>query len=581
MIVCSRCGFQNEDSDTFCGSCASFLEWEGQKVKAEAPAPEPEPEPEPEAESRQGIIERVKEVIGLGDDSNAAAANGHTGAVDDAPVEEAPAEEAEPEVATPGAVSAPVVGGGLSGMAGQTLAPAGAPAAPTGSVTSTVTASPEPSAPMAAPPAPSVPAAASVPASALSSSTTIEADRPAVTTETPVAAPSAPEPAAPQTIGAEMKTSPEAPAASPPVAAPPAPAVSSPPAAASPPSTPPATPPAAGGLTSPGAPQRTTSAVAPGAPVRPQPTPAGSGAQANGGAGPAGPGPVAPAAVQPQAVKPTAVKNRPAPKKAAPVREINPGDKICGQCGEGNDPVRKFCRRCGASLVEATVYKLPWYRALWRRMTTRQHKQAGARPKLRRRMFGGSGGWLSSWLLRLIVLAIIVLVVLSFVGPVHKSWRKTEKRYYHNVINLVHPTYHEFFARNASASTAAAGHPALFAVDGEKNTSWQSNGKTTGQSLVVTFPQTADIAKVGFDIGDQDTPQSFQTEPRPEKVQIVFQGQKPVTKTLTLNDAPGFQTFNVTAKGSTGFTMNIESVYAATGTGQNVSIAELEFFTKS
>ena len=69
MIVCSRCGFHNEDSDTFCGSCASFLEWEGQKVAAQAPAPapQPEPEPEPETEAHVGIIDRVKEVIGIGD----------------------------------------------------------------------------------------------------------------------------------------------------------------------------------------------------------------------------------------------------------------------------------------------------------------------------------------------------------------------------------------------------------------------------------------------------------------------------------------------------------------------------------
>lgn len=560
MIVCSRCGFQNEESDTFCGSCASFLEWEGQKVKAEAPEPEPEPEPEAEPESRQGIIERVKEVIGLGDDDNGAAGNGRAGSVAAAPVAEAPEPEPEPEVVTPGAVAAPVAGGGLSGMAGPARPANGSPTAPATSVTSTVTATPEPAASMAVPAAPSVPAAASVP----SASSAVAADRPAATDAVVTAPPAPAEP-----LVAEMKVAPEAPASAPPVAAP-----------AVPSSAPPATTPTAGGLSAPGGQQRTTSAVAPGAPVRPQPAPTSPAAPANGGTGPGGPGPVAPAAVQPQAVKPMAVKARPAPKKAAPTREINPGDKICGQCAEGNDPVRKFCRRCGGSLVEATVYKLPWYRALWRRMTSRKHKQAGARPKLRRRMFGGTGGWLSSWLLRLIVLAIIVMVVLSFVGPAHKSLRKTEKRFYHNAVNLVHPTYHQFFARNASATSTAAGHPALLAVDGERNTSWQSTGKTTGQSLVVTFPQTTDIAKVGFDIGDQDTPQSFQTEPRPAKVQIVFDGTS-YKRTLTLNDAPGFQTFTVSAKGATGFTMTIESVYAATGTGQNVSIAELEFFTKS
>jgi hypothetical protein len=296
---------------------------------------------------------------------------------------------------------------------------------------------------------------------------------------------------------------------------------------------------------------------------------------------PGGPGPVAPAPVQPQAVQPTAVKGRPVAKKAPSVREINPGDKICGQCGEGNDPARKFCRRCGASLVEAAVFKLPWYRALWRRMTHRQQKQAGARPKMRRRAFGGAGGWLTNWVTRLVVLAIVVVVVLSFVGPYHKTLKRRETRYYHNVVNLVHPTYNQYFAHSATASSSAPGHPPILAVDGQKNTSWQTNAKTTGQYLVVSFPSTVNIAKVGFDIGDQDTPQAFQTEPRPAQVEFVFEGAQRLVKVIHLKDVAGFQTFTLTTKGSNSFTMFIQSVYPATGSGQNVSVSELEFFTKS
>ena len=71
MIVCTRCGFQNEDSDTFCGSCAGFLEWSGEKVARGGPrgrhpsrAPTPEPEEEPD---RAGFIDRVKDRMGIGD----------------------------------------------------------------------------------------------------------------------------------------------------------------------------------------------------------------------------------------------------------------------------------------------------------------------------------------------------------------------------------------------------------------------------------------------------------------------------------------------------------------------------------
>ena len=37
MIVCRKCGYQNDDADGFCGSCGSFLEWTGEKVKPKIP----------------------------------------------------------------------------------------------------------------------------------------------------------------------------------------------------------------------------------------------------------------------------------------------------------------------------------------------------------------------------------------------------------------------------------------------------------------------------------------------------------------------------------------------------------------
>jgi len=37
MIVCRKCGFHNADSDDFCGSCGSFLEFTGEKVAVKVP----------------------------------------------------------------------------------------------------------------------------------------------------------------------------------------------------------------------------------------------------------------------------------------------------------------------------------------------------------------------------------------------------------------------------------------------------------------------------------------------------------------------------------------------------------------
>ena len=591
MIVCTRCGFENEDSDTFCGSCAGFLEWEGQKVAEEVPEPEPEPEPEPAIE-HVGLIERVKEAIGLGDD---------TGASPDGPSAE-PATEAEPAVAAaepaptapapapapaqPAPVAAPVATAATGAPTAPPASPATGAAGPPGGPTPPATgAAPVTERTAMAERATPAPTAAPTPPAPTQSAP------PERTAAAPAAAAAAPpQGAAPESRAGETPApgmgAPGAPAAaSAPAAMGTAPAASAPPPSATAPPPPPPQP---------AAPERpiptAPTPAQPAAPVRPAPTaaipaqplaqerPAPSAPAATPAA--AAPSP-ATAPVQPEAVKPSAVKTRPAVKKAAPTRVINPGDKICGQCGEGNDPVRRFCRRCGASLNEAVVFSLSWYKRAWRRLTHRKQRVAGERPRNRRRAIGGAGpGWLTSWVTRIIALAIIVFVVLTFVGPAKKPIRHRLSTWYHDVANVIHPTYNQIHPITASASTSAPGHPPALLIDGVSNTSWESNGKGAGQVVIIRLAKAADIDKIGFLIGDTDSPQAYLTEPRPDQIRVSFNGTKPYQKTITLKDTGAFQTFGVSAKETTAFSVTILSVYPS-GQGHDVSITEVEIFSKS
>ncbi len=67
MIVCKKCGFNNADADTFCGSCGAFLEWTGEKVVPPALA-EPVPETPAAAEParRGGFMALVQQVTAIG-----------------------------------------------------------------------------------------------------------------------------------------------------------------------------------------------------------------------------------------------------------------------------------------------------------------------------------------------------------------------------------------------------------------------------------------------------------------------------------------------------------------------------------
>ncbi len=498
MIVCTKCGFQNEDTDTFCGSCAAFLEWSGERVEHEEAEPEPQPEPEPGPQPEQsGFIDRVKDRMGIGEprqDGEAAPAPATAPAQDPAP--------------------APVGAGGP---------PAASPAGP-----------------------------AVVPA-------------PASTPVVPAAS--------------------AAPAATPAPVSPTAARSATPPLVSPPPPVPPAGPAPLDAM----------------APTPPQGTPGVETGERPGAA--AGVGAVAAAAatttepnhtetpppVQPGAVKPTAVSNRPAPKtRTAPTRVVNPGDLVCGQCGEGNEPHRKFCRRCGASLQRAAVFYLPWYKRWWRSLTTKKSKAAGDRPRSKRRAFGGSGrGWVVSWLGRILGIAIVVLVVLSFSGPWHNALHNREERYYHDVIGAVHPNYTAVHPLSAAATSSARGHPPGFAIDGAVNTSWQTNGANPlGQSLLIRLASPTNLDKIGFLNGDQDTPQAYLTEPRPELIHMTFLSKptpghttKPYSKSVTLKDTASFQTFTLDAKDVSSITITIGSVYES-NQGTHAAIAEVELFVK-
>jgi hypothetical protein len=259
---------------------------------------------------------------------------------------------------------------------------------------------------------------------------------------------------------------------------------------------------------------------------------------------------------------------------------VNPGDLVCGQCGEGNDPGRRFCRRCGASLQQAVVFTLPWYTRWWRRLTTRKTRQAGDRPKVRRRAFGGSGpGWLTSWVTRIIALAIVVFIILTFFGPWQHTLKHRISRYYHDVVNVVHPTYNPVHALSAVATSSFPGHPASNAIDGDSNTSWWTGGRGTGvgQRLVIRFGSATNVDKIGFLNGYQDNPGSFLTVGRPASVRLQFLGKHPYTKTLNLKDSQSFQSYTIKAKAATEVFITILSVNSS-AQSPHAAIAEVEFF---
>jgi hypothetical protein len=237
-------------------------------------------------------------------------------------------------------------------------------------------------------------------------------------------------------------------------------------------------------------------------------------------------------------------------------------------------------------LQQAVIFALPWYTRWWRRLTTRKTRQAGDRPRLRRRAFGGSGpGWLTSWVTRVLLLAVAVFVILSLIGPWHHTIRHRINTWYHDVVNVVHPTYNPVHPDSAVATSSAPGHPAALAIDGISTTSWWTGGRGigVGQSLVLGLGNPTNVDKIGFLIGDQDSNGQFLAQGRPSQVLLRFLGAHPYSRSLTLKDSPQFQSYTISAKDAARLIITIETAETAQPAprGTHVAMAEVELFKKS
>jgi hypothetical protein len=445
VIVCKQCGHHNEDSDTFCGSCGKFLEWTGERIAVVQPEPEPPaPEPEPEP-ARLGLIDRVKQAVGIEEAAPQAAA------------------PAEPEPVAP----PPVVRAVPVSSAAPTLASARGGGDVPG---------PGPAMTVASPPAAS--ASASEPVLAV--------------------------------VGAPLAAAP--------------------------------------------APTTVTPAEEP-------------------------------ISRRPISVAPTTTRARSAPRTMEAPTRRHPGDLICGQCGEGNDPVRHFCRRCGNSLDEALTVRLPWYRRFFNKIFGVRTREAGWRPSRVGPPNVMGGVWR---IIRLAIGALIVLALLAFllVPGFHNLVVDRATSTFTAIRKVVHPNYEPVTPVGASATTAVAGHAPMLAIDGYSNTYWAALASDHAPVLVVRFSGLQDIAAVVFRSGSSgsapaDAPN---LQPRPHVLHLVFSNGYATDVTLNDDTTQTQSTLlpDGTAKQVSYVEIHVQSFYApAAAAASSVAITEVEFRTKN
>ncbi|HEY1832095.1 MAG TPA: hypothetical protein VGG38_17810 [Acidimicrobiales bacterium] len=232
-------------------------------------------------------------------------------------------------------------------------------------------------------------------------------------------------------------------------------------------------------------------------------------------------------------------------------------------------------------MADAVRFKESWWQRVRRHWRERKVHVVGSRPGVGRHGVARPG-WLTSWITRILAVIVVLFLIALFVGPFKKSLRGDLTNWTHNVGAFVHPTYNPVHPIGAVASSAAPDHAAALAIDGESNTSWETNSGAScvGQTLTMKLAQRENIAKMGFLNGDQDNSNSYLTDARLELVHVAFNGSPTTSEDLNLADTSSFQSFGAKSIKTTSIVLTITSIYPS-AVGHTCALAEVEFFTKS
>lgn len=268
--------------------------------------------------------------------------------------------------------------------------------------------------------------------------------------------------------------------------------------------------------------------------------------------------------------------------KAAPVRrtaghDLRPGDRICGQCGTGNQPVRKFCARCGENLAEAEIVATPW----WRRLVRRRARtvKAGTRPRK-------PGSTRSRTALRQIsrkirVVVALVLMVGGFLyglyppfrGYVNDNVLAAKQAVFglaDKALSPVHPS-------SVTANEQVTGHPGQLAVDEFNNTYWLApwNGSQAPQvpTLTLGLANTTILRKMIITIGAAG---NYTSQDRPAIVELSYSNRE--NEFVTLQDTAKPQQFTLLhGVGVNSVQIRVLQVFPAQGS-TDVAVTEIELF---
>lgn len=291
----------------------------------------------------------------------------------------------------------------------------------------------------------------------------------------------------------------------------------------------------------------------------------------------------------PEEVVPQRVPERVAAvTKTKSTRRLQPGDLVCGQCGQGNPPTRKFCNRCGEELSTAEVVQAKWYSRLkfWRRRPNTV--DAGARPGRQGAPRDKKAATYSAYRkMRAVAVSILLVMAMLYVivpglrtnvnrvvSPPVDGVRNWASEKWHGLTNTTE-TIPPF---SADASSALRGHPADLAFDDVTNTYWAAPWTPKNEPFLgIRYKEAQTLVAVVVHPGAQDGDSAAQFL-RP--AELVIRYGSGVTDTVAV--PPDGDAITVTLSNASTFRaarITVSKVYPKEGL-KNVAISEIELKRK-
>ncbi|MEV5957021.1 discoidin domain-containing protein [Streptomyces sp. NPDC051987] len=273
--------------------------------------------------------------------------------------------------------------------------------------------------------------------------------------------------------------------------------------------------------------------------------------------------------------------------RTAPTRRLQPGDLVCGTCGEGNPSSRSFCSRCGASLVEAVLVKQPWWRKFVPRRGPRVVRLAPAegpgRADGRSAAHLAQPGFDPKSALRQVYRKgrVVVAVALLCGGTLYGTYppfrhtvdsraRSLKARVTGAVAHDLSPIH----AVSVTANASEHGHPALNAADELLDTYWLAPWSTSAEpALTLKFAHRVTLMKIILHSGASN---AYIRDGRPSQIRLTYSNGESFT--IVPKDTSQEQDFSVShAALVTSVRIQVGAVYPGSS-GSTAAVSEIELF---